>query len=99
MNSHNAADLLFRDLMKLLTMVIGYVGGHLLAAYQKERLNFGEKRWQKTVIYLEALILVWFLCFQFRASPSAIEIERSVLIGIPCLIGVMIVQEKKSISS
>lgn len=90
-----AIDLLINDLAKLFQLVIGYVGGWLIATYQKNDFNFGVKNWQKAIIYIEVVACCFFVAFKgsFKMPPRSVE--QFVLLVLPCLIGVMIVVDKK----
>lgn len=90
-----AVDLLINDLAKLFQVAVGYVGGWLIATYQKNDFNFGVKNWQKAVIYIEGIVCCFFVAFKgsFKMPPQAVE--QFVLLVLPCLIGVMIVVDKK----
>lgn len=90
-----ATDLLINDLAKLFQLAIGFVGGWLIATYQKNDCNFGAKNWQKGVIYAEGILCCFFIAFKgsFKMPPRSIE--QFVLLVLPCLIGIMIVVDKK----
>lgn len=97
MNS-SAGDLLFMDFVRLGMMLMGYGGGHLLVSYQKEKYNFGVKKWQKAIIYLEGLIISLFITFHSK-EPTGLDIERGVLMGLPALAAIMVFFDKKESKS